>query len=326
MTRRAPSPARPGAPKAIDRQLLRSWPLPPLAANADKQARGTVLVVGGSRAVPGAALLAGIAALRAGAGRLQLGVVRSVAVALGVACPEARVIALPQTRDGELARGAGRSLTRDLQRCQALVVGPGMRDETAVAPLLTSALSRPDGPTIVLDAAALRVLGRSSKRRGVASSDPSSLQRVIATPHAGEMAELWGCTRDQVEESPLALAREAAKALGVTLLLKGARTVLATPQGAAFISTNGNHGLATSGSGDVLSGLIAGVAARGASPAQAAAWAVYLHAAAGDSLEREQGPLGYLARDLSARVPGLMKKLGSGPASRAPRTRPARAY
>jgi hydroxyethylthiazole kinase-like uncharacterized protein yjeF len=275
-----------------------------LPANSHKEARGTVLVVGGSRAVPGAVLLAGVAALRAGAGRLQLGVARAVAVALGVACPEARVIALPETRSGELARASSRSLKLDLQRCQALAIGPGMRDEAAVGPLLGLALAHPEGPTVVLDAAALRVLERPPKRRGRA--------RVIATPHAGEMAQLWGCTRDQVEANPLELAREAAQTLDVTLVLKGTRTVIATPAGDTFVSTNGNPGLGTSGSGDILAGLIAGLAARGAAPAQAAAWAVYLHAAAGDKLARHQGPLGYLARELSAEVPGLLASLSAG--------------
>lgn len=283
----------------IDRRLLRSWPLPVLPPNADKRARGDVLVVGGSREVPGAVLLAGAAALRAGAGRLQLGVARSVAIALAIACPEARVIGLPEKRTGELTPGAYRSLKSELKGCRALVVGPGMNDEAAVAPLLERALGLREGPTIVLDAAALRALKRPDPRRG-------ALGRVIATPHAGEMAELWGFAREEVEAKRLALAREAAQTLGVTLVLKGSRSIVATPDGRAFGSVNGNVGLATSGSGDVLSGIIGGLAARGASPPQAAVWGVYLHAAAGDVLAREQGPLGYLARDLSPVIPALL--------------------
>jgi NAD(P)H-hydrate repair Nnr-like enzyme with NAD(P)H-hydrate dehydratase domain len=94
------------------------------------------------------------------------------------------------------------------------------------------------------------------------------------------------------------------------LVLKGVQTVVATPAGDTFINANGNSGLATSGSGDTLSGLIAGLAARGAQPAQAAVWGVYLHSAAGDALKRKQGPLGYLARDLAAEVPALLAGLG----------------
>lgn len=285
---------------AIDRRLLRRWPLPGLPANADKQARGDVLVVGGSRELPGPVLLAGAAALRAGAGRIQLGVARSIAVAVGTAFPEARVLGLAEKPNGELARNAATSVRKELGQCRALLVGPGMRDETAVAGVLRSALDSEGDCSIVLDAAALRVL------RGRAALAQHAAGRVIATPHAGEMVELWGCTREWVEEDPLGLAREAARKLGVTLVLKGVRTVVATPSGDAFCNTNGNSGLATSGSGDTLSGLIAGLAARGAEPAQAAVWGVYLHSAAGDALKRKQGPLGYLARELAAEVPALL--------------------
>jgi len=288
---------------AIDRRLLRGWPLPELAANADKQARGDVLVVGGSRELPGPMLLAGEAALRAGAGRIQLGVARSIAVAVAAAFPEARVLGLPQKPNGELARNAAASLRKELGRCRTLLVGPGMRDEAAVLTVLLSALHSEGDHSIVLDAAALRVL-RVARTRGALAQHAAG--RVIATPHAGEMAELWGCTRELVEKDPLELAREAARKLRITLVLKGVRTVVATPGGDAFCNMNGNSGLATSGSGDTLSGLIAGLAARGAEPAQAAVWGVYLHSAAGDALKRKQGPLGYLARELAAEVPALL--------------------
>jgi ADP-dependent NAD(P)H-hydrate dehydratase len=287
---------------AIEPRLLRKWPLPKLAADADKQARGDVLVVGGSRELPGPVLLAGVAALRAGAGRARLGVARSIAVAVGTAFPEARVIGVPETRQGELAASTLAPLRRAFGECPTLLLGPGMRDEAAVKPVLRWALAREDGGSVVLDAAALRVL---SGRRPFSSR---AAARVIATPHAGEMAELWGCSRKAVEANALAIASEAARTLGVTLVLKGVQTVVATPDGDMFRNHNGNAGLATSGSGDTLSGLIAGLAARGADPAQAAVWGVYLHSAAGDVLARKQGPLGYLARELAAEVPALLAR------------------
>lgn len=261
-----------------------------------------MLVVGGSRELPGPVLLAAAAALRAGAGRIQLGVARSIAVGVGTAFPEARVLWLPEKSNGELAHHAAASLRKELAGCRALLVGPGMRDEAAVLALLRAALRSERDCSIVLDAAALRVLRKRALTQHAAG-------RVIATPHAGEMAELWGCTREWVEKDPLQLAREAARTLGVTLVLKGVRTVVAMPDGDAFCNTNGNSGLATSGSGDTLSGLIAGLAARGAEPAQAAVWGVHLHSAAGDALKRKQGPLGYLARELAAEVPGLLARL-----------------
>jgi ADP-dependent NAD(P)H-hydrate dehydratase len=287
----------------IDQQLLRRWPLPKLAADADKQARGDVLVVGGSRELPGPVILAGVAALRAGAGRVRLGVARSIAVAVGTSFPEARVIGLSETRRGELASTAFGRLGKELGEFGTLLIGPGMRDGAAATPLLGAALESESDCCVVLDAAALRVL------RGRSPLGGNAADRVIATPHAGEMADVWGCTRDVVEKNPLQLATEAARKLRVTLVLKGVRTVVATPAGNAFINANGNSGLATSGSGDTLSGLIAGLAARGAQPAQAAVWGVYLHSAAGDALKRKQGPLGYLARDLAAEVPALLAQI-----------------
>lgn len=296
------SRARPRV-KAIHAALLRRWPLPRLPPHADKTTRGDVLVVGGSRDTPGAVLLAGEAALRSGAGRVRLATVRSAASALAVAFPEARVVGLPETRQGAVKITAARALAALLAESDVGLFGPGMFEAAAAAALFRQAARSGQRATVVLDAAALRVLnGRKRVELG-------SLNGVIATPHAGEMAQLWDLSIDQVRDSPLELATEAAQCLGVTLVLKGSRTFVVDPEGAAFLNTAGNPGLATAGSGDSLAGIIAGVAARGASPVQAAVWGVYLHARAGERLARQQGPLGYLARELSAQVPELLGNL-----------------
>jgi hydroxyethylthiazole kinase-like uncharacterized protein yjeF len=286
----------------IDAALLRRWPLPRLPSNADKQARGDVLVVGGSRGMPGAVRLAGEAALRAGAGRVQVATAREAAVALAVAFPEARLLALPTGKGGELSAAGVTALKEPLERCRALLVGPGML-EHALARRICSATRRTNsGFTLVLDAAALRVL------RGRKPLSVGAVAGVIATPHAGEMADLWGCSREEVERAPLELARRAAPELNVTLVLKGVVTWVVTPGGRAYRNVAGNSGLATAGSGDTLAGLIAGFAARGADATQAAVWGVALHAQAGEVLARKLGPLGYLARELSAEVPALLRK------------------
>jgi ADP-dependent NAD(P)H-hydrate dehydratase len=298
------SQARPQV-KAIHAALLRRWPLPPLPPHADKTTRGDVLVVGGSRDTPGAVLLAGEAALRSGAGRVRLATVRSAASALAVAFPEARVVGLPETRQGALKATAARALAPLLAESDAGLLGPGMFEAAAATSIFRQAVRSGQRATVILDAAALKVLeGRKRVELG-------SLNGVIATPHAGEMAELWDLDIDQVRDNPLQLAMEAAQCLGVTLVLKGNRTFVVDPDGVAFLNTAGNPGLATAGSGDSLAGIIAGVAARGASPVQAAVWGVYLHARAGERLARRQGPLGYLARELSAQVPELLGDLSS---------------
>jgi hydroxyethylthiazole kinase-like uncharacterized protein yjeF len=290
------------APTLIGEALLRRWRLPRLPPLADKSQRGDVLIFGGSSQVPGALLLAGKAALRAGAGRVQLATARSVAAALAVAFPEARVIGLPEARDGEIAKGAARALGYELEACNTLLVGPGMRHEGAVESLLERTRRARCECTLLLDAAALRVLRDRSRLPA------ARLRGIVATPHAGEMADLWGCQRADVEENPLDLARASAKALGVVMVLKGKETFIVDPDGMAFRNVAGNQGLATAGSGDTLTGVIAGLAARGAEPVQAAVWGVYLHAKAGEVLKRRLGGLGYLASELAPEIPRLMEQ------------------
>ncbi len=291
--------ARRDGTTVVDDALLRRWPLPELEARLGKEARGAVLTVGGSVQNPGAVLLAAVAALRAGAGKLQIATARSLAGHLAVAVPEARVIGLPERRSGELARGCGRVLRSELSVCDALLVGPGMVEDEAAFDMMKACARAPSDRTVVLDASALHVLGTSK----IATS------RVVATPHAGEMAQLIGCERREVLAAPCAIAKEAAKRLGVVVALKGEETYVVAPDGTAFCNTAGNVGLGMSGSGDTLSGVIAGLAARGADPLQAAVWGVYVHARAGDVLAAKTGPLGYLARELLGEVPVVLSSM-----------------
>ncbi|MFZ5894988.1 MAG: NAD(P)H-hydrate dehydratase [Myxococcota bacterium] len=302
MNRRQPKRA-PRTATRIDAKLLREWPLPEVGDHADKSKRGDVLVVGGSAEIPGAMLLSGVAALRAGAGRVRIASARSAQAALAVAFPEARVLGLPQTRGGELAPTILSTLAPELAGCDALLIGPGMRDHVPAERLVAALHQHQFKGTLILDAAALRAL-RSPRFRH------NQLGKIIATPHAGEMADLCDCERSRVEAAPCELAQEVAGALGVVLILKGAETFVAS--GTRVLSNRaGNSGLATAGSGDVLAGLIAGLAARGADPLQAAAWGVHLHAKAGETLKRKRGPLGYLARELLDEVPGLLARFDS---------------
>nr|WP_209982930.1 NAD(P)H-hydrate dehydratase [Azospirillum picis] len=285
-------------------------PLPQPDGDGDKEARGRVLVVAGSVPVPGGALLAGIGALRAGAGKLQVATAASVAPHLGLVLPEALVVGLPETPDGAIAAEAAAVLADRAGRCETVLIGPGMIDEEEVAALTGALLRRLDpaeaGPRLVLDAVALAGLGR----------DPAPLLRhpgrAVATPHAGEMAALLGCTRDEVAADPLAAARAAAARLQTVVALKGGCTRIVTPGGTCWAYRGGTVGLATSGSGDTLAGIVAGLMARGASPEQAAIWGVFLHGEAGNRLSRRIGPLGFLARELLAEVPGVMAELAAG--------------
>lgn len=287
--------------------FLRRHSLPLPSEGGDKNERGRILVVGGAPSLPGAVILAATAALRAGAGRLRIATVQSVATHVGVAVPECLVLGLPETSSGALDPKTADELVAQANQAPAVVFGPGLADSKAVTALLTSVLPRLDGPTVVLDAAALAFV----------SEDRAALRglngRAILTPHAGEMAKVLGMDKEEITADPATVARRAAADLGVVVALKGRETYIAAPDGALYVNRAGNVGLATSGSGDTLAGIIGGLAARGAEPWLAAVWGVYLHAVAGDALARRVGPLGYLARELPAEVPGLMADLAKSP-------------
>jgi ADP-dependent NAD(P)H-hydrate dehydratase len=282
-------------------EFLRQMPLPN-PEGGDKKARGNVLIVAGGVHVPGAALLAGTAALRAGAGRLQIATCARNAVAIGVAIPEALVLGLPDTPEGGIDPRGIEPLAPHLKQADAVLIGPGLDDEQAVDSL-RSAILRTIAPElpVVIDARAIKGLLASSAHQG----------RIVLTPHAGEMAGLLGIERGKVEADPATIAQQAAHDFQAVVALKGARTFIASPHAQSVVCRQGNVGLATSGSGDVLAGTVTGLLARGAAPFEAVCWAVYLHAKAGDNLSRSVGPLGFLARELLLEIPRIMGEISS---------------
>jgi hydroxyethylthiazole kinase-like uncharacterized protein yjeF len=299
----------------LDDALLRAWPLPMPSSDGDKEERGRILVIAGSREMPGAVILAATAALHAGAGKLTIATGASVAQLVALAIPESRVIELPETAAGGIAATAVDALGALAARFDAVLIGPGMQDESATCAFVLALLPKLGGTKVVLDACAMNVARRQlqavdahnhAQQKYVASfAGP-----VLLTPHAGEMAHLTAVDKDTVLANPAEAARNAARRWNATVALKGASTFIAEPGGKVWRHDGGNVGLAISGSGDTLAGIIAGLAARGASLEQACAWGVALHARAGDRLAERFGPLGYLARDLAAQVPALMHTLG----------------
>lgn len=297
------SPA--SAAKAVTPALMRAWPLPaPATGDGEgegKESRGRVLVVGGGCRCPGATLLSGTGALRAGAGKLQMAVAADAAVALAVAMPEAKVMGLRCDSRGEIAQSSA-EVDACAKSADAVLVGPGM-DVALATRQLADHLMHVTRAMFVLDAGGLdaALVGRLGRARGP--------RGVIMTPHHGEMAAMLDLDLEDVAARPLELAREFAQRSGAVLVLKASDTYIAAPDGQVWVNRDGPVGLGTSGSGDVLAGIIAGLAARGAAPAQAAAWGVYLHARAGAALEKRLGPLGFLAREIAAQVPALMAKV-----------------
>ncbi|HEX8238176.1 MAG TPA: NAD(P)H-hydrate dehydratase [Allosphingosinicella sp.] len=285
----------------LDCDLLRRFPLPDHPEDGDKEERGRLLVIAGSRELAGAALLAGTGGLRAGAGKLQIATGASVAALLGVAVPEARVIGCAETDEGCIAADATAPLLELAEGAQATVIGCGLQHGPPLDALLDSLLaSRLDSP-LVLDAA---VLGSLAPRAGALRAWPGG---AILLPHSREMARLLECEPEAVEADPLAAARRAAETFGAVALIKGQYSYIVAPDGRAFRFTGGGVGLATSGSGDALAGIVGGLAARGADPLTAALWGVHLHGEAGRRLAQRIGRIGFLARELLDEVPGLME-------------------
>lgn len=284
-------------------ELLRSWPLSRPEDDDDKYARGTVLILGGAPDMPGAVILAANAALRAGVGKLEIATGRSIAQHVGVAVPESRIFSLRETGAGGIDPSAADILAGRIEATDATLIGPGMLDTGALRELVERLLPRLEHTVLILDATVL-----------TCGPDLPDLLRTLGvpkvlTPHAGEAATLLGVDKDEVTADPLGTARRAAETLQAVIVMKGAATYVTAPGGAAYCDRGGNVGLATSGSGDVLSGLIAGLAARGIDPIRAAVWGAHLHGAAGDRLAERIGPLGFFARELPGEVPGLMAEL-----------------
>ena len=306
----------PARPRDIDTALLRAWPLPMPSDDSDKEGRGHVLVLGGSREMPGAVILAATAALRAGAGKLTIATGNSIAQLVALAMPESRVLGLAENDRGGFMVDAVAALDPLADKVSAILIGPGMQDEEATAQLVHALLARLDGVDVhvLLDAEAMGALLHPP------AGDKDTFRfrtPVLMTPHAGEMAHLSGIDKDAICAAPDRYALEMARRWNAVVVLKGAHTVIATPHGERWQHEGGNVGLATSGSGDVLAGIAAGLAARGADLAQAAGWGVALHARAGERMAARTGTLGYLARELADQVPALMEQAAGGNADAA---------
>ncbi|HWA67755.1 MAG TPA: NAD(P)H-hydrate dehydratase [Mycobacteriales bacterium] len=284
-------------PELVDGVALRQrWPLPDPRRAEDKNDRGSVTVIGGSVSTPGAPLLAGLAALRAGAGRLTVATVASTAVAAAVALPEAAVIGLPETGAGALSLAAAAAALDAAERADVVLLGPGMRAPESARRFVAELLDRlPREIPVVLDALALTC---------EALTGETARPALILTPNATEadmlLEDSSGSAGDDGDRAA-AIARrfQAVVVLGSTV---------ASASGQMWRTPKGNSGLGTSGSGDVLAGAIAGFAARGATPTAAALWGLTAHAGAGDRLAHRVGAVGYLARELLDELPRVVEQ------------------
>ncbi len=287
-------------PTTVTPEALRGWPLP--EPTGGKNARGSILVIGGSTETLGAVLLAATAAMRAGAGKLQVATVASMAPHVATALPEALVRALPETGGGAIGPEAA-DVVRDLaEAADAVLIGPGMADKEATQGFGERLLPHLRGP-LALDALGLAVV--TADEAWVHHLDG----RVVLTPNPTEAAYALHVEEDEIDEDPAGSAARLAGRTKAVVGLGGATSWIAAPDGRMWRDDSGNAGLGVSGSGDVRAGITGGLLARGAEPAQAAVWAAWLHGRAGERLASSVGRLGFLARELPGEVPGALAEV-----------------
>jgi hydroxyethylthiazole kinase-like uncharacterized protein yjeF len=284
---------------ALDRSALDKHPLPPVI-DGGKESKGRILVIAGSRGVPGAALLAAAAAMRAGAGKLRIATVESAAMPIAAAMPEAMVLGLPEADDGGFAGGAVDRVEEFAREIDAVVAGPGVK-RSDLCKRLADVLLESDA-ALALDVALLESLEPLHERALDRASTP------VLLPNADELATLLDCDPRHVDEDPVGCGARAAGLYRSIVLVKGVTSHVVTPAGECWTYDGGAPGLGVSGSGDVLAGVVGGLLARGAEPLNALLWAVWLHGEAGARLAQKVGPVGFLAREIAGEIPGLLPR------------------
>ncbi|WP_148572476.1 NAD(P)H-hydrate dehydratase [Nocardioides caldifontis] len=288
------------APTPVTEPLLRDWALP--APGDDKHARGTVLVVGGSAQTPGAVLLAGEAALRAGGGKLRIATEASACAPVAVAAPESRVLPLPgEGEDGALGSRAASAVVRETGSAEVVLLGPGLVDVDHALAFMEGVVPELEG-RVVVDA--LGSVFVTHHPDGLAHLDG-----CVLTVNPTELSRILDRDEDEVERDPARAASDAARRTGAVVLCGGTSKWTAAPDGRCWVADVGGPGLGVSGSGDTQAGIVAGLVARGADPVQAAVWGGYLHGRAGEVLAQEVGAVGFLAREVPGRVPALLTAL-----------------
>lgn len=284
----------------------------PRRRDSNKGMYGHVLVVGGSLGKAGAAAMAGFSALRAGAGLVTIASARSVLETIAGFHPELMTEPLGETEAGSISSGALPQFVQIADKKTVLAIGPGISRHPSTADFVRTIVQNSQTP-IVLDADGLNAFEDTAKdlnRRGRRSSSENAEKTLVLTPHPGEMARVTGLSIQAVQRDRINVARSFAREHELIVVLKGDRTVIASPTGEAWINTTGNPGMATGGTGDILTGMIAGMLAQNPrSEFQAVLAAVYLHGLAGDIATETMGEHSLVATDLITALPEAFRRI-----------------
>ncbi len=284
----------------IEREIRRAWPPRPRRAN--KKDFGRVFILAGSRGLTGAAILTSFAALRAGAGLVTLGCPDKVYPVLARRHPEVMVHPFPSTPAGSLAESGFSAISRFLKTQDVMALGPGLGRHPNTERLIRKILLHSSIPLIV-DADAVNALEGWGQLLKKCKKIP------ILTPHPGEFVRAFSGKKPQTDQERKKRALETAHAFRIVLALKGYRTVVASPSGRIYVNPTGNPGMATGGTGDVLTGIIAALRGQGMNPYNAACFGVYLHGLAGDLAVRKMGEVSLVAGDLVEFLPQAIQQV-----------------
>lgn len=275
--------------------------LKPRQPDSHKGTFGHALLIGGSTGLSGAVILASLAALRTGAGLVTAALPNSLVPVLDSALPEVMSIPLVQNGQGAIALEALPAIENILGTASVCAIGPGMSRYNEAGGIVRFVLERAGIP-VVIDADGLNAL----------TADTVALKNrqipIVLTPHPGEMARLTGRTIGEIQSRRMEYAARYAREWGVTIVLKGNKTIVAGPSGEIYVNVTGNPGMATAGSGDVLCGIITGLISQGLKPLPAAALGAYLHGLSGDHAAGKIGQTGLIAGDLIEYLPGVMAR------------------
>ena len=274
-------------------------PRPP---DAHKGNSGHLLVLAGSPGKTGAAAMTALSAMRMGAGLVTLGIPQSLNPVLEAQVLEVMTCPLPESVNGMLDESSLDVIRELLPGKKCLAIGPGIGTTADTQNLVHRMIQECTIP-MVMDADGLNCLAGNTKLLKDIQAP------AVLTPHPGEMARLTDTTPDQIQKDRIACTRDLAEKFKVHVVLKGARTVIAHPDGRVFVNPTGNPGMASGGMGDVLTGMIAGLITQGFSVESATHAGVFLHGAAADALEKTKGPFGFLASDLMTAIPEQIKEL-----------------
>jgi len=275
--------------------------LPKRPGDSHKGTYGRVLVLGGSVGLTGAAAMASQSALRAGAGLVTLGIPESLNPAMEVKLTEAMTLPLPETQSQTLSSGSYDKIMGIIDSFDVVAIGPGLSREAETSSLVRELCKNISIPKVI-DADGLNALAEYRDILKLLGHN------TVLTPHPGEMARLTGRTIKDIQSDRINIAQNFAVENGVILVLKGVPTVIAEPSGEIWLNTTGNPGLASGGTGDVLTGVIAGFIAQGVKPGDASALGAYIHGLAGDLAALDYGETGMLAGDLISHIPKAIRK------------------